>query len=158
MTQALNGAQSGAVLLLALVMLLLMGLLATANMCSNNMAMLLIKNQQQALKMEQAASAAINYVLSDRDYFIRYENYRLGGKINIALPADLLAQIPDSPSVEVTSLDCLLEIRSKGCSRDEAASCDATYYWQIVVTASDQRSEAVFVQGLILDYLPGYCP
>lgn len=158
MKQALHGEQSGAVLLIALVMLLLLGLLATANMSSNNMTMLLIKNQQQALKMEQAASAAVNYVLSDRDYFIRHESYRVGGKINIELPADLLAQIPDSPSIEVTSLDCLIETRSKGCSLDEAASCDATYYWQLVVTASDQRSEAVFVQGLSLDYLPGYCP
>ncbi|MFT7690968.1 MAG: Tfp pilus assembly protein PilX, partial [Porticoccaceae bacterium] len=35
MKQALHGEQSGAVLLIALMMLLLLGLLATANMSSN---------------------------------------------------------------------------------------------------------------------------
>ena len=60
--------QSGAVLIVALMMLLVMTTLGVSTITSTNISLQLVQSQQRQQEASQAAQNSINYLLSDLDY------------------------------------------------------------------------------------------
>lgn len=159
--KALDHKQTGAVLLIALLMLLLLNILTAASISSGNINMQVILIQQRLLEVQQAATNVSNYVLSDLDYFIHYKDYLDSqGQFAPALPDFLFSSPSGQIDIEVDSLVCLFETNISGCSLDGLAPCPQESIWQLSITASDRPSgaQATIIEGVSVKYLPGHCP
>lgn len=159
--RALNHNQMGAVLVIALLMLLLLNILTAASISSSNINMQVVQTQQRLLEVQQAATNVSNYVLSDLDYFIHYRDHlNSQGEFAPALPDFLSASLSGKIDIEVDSLVCLFETNVSGCSLDGSAPCPQETVWQLSTTAMDRPSGAqtTIVEGFSVKYLPGHCP
>ncbi|MGB1403288.1 MAG: hypothetical protein ACPH3I_00665 [Porticoccaceae bacterium] len=149
--------QRGMVLGLALIMLLLLGLLATAGVTSNNIAGQLLRNDQRRQLVHQSAENIVTFLIGKPDYFIRYPQYLdSSGQFSPQLPDYLLTEFIDNPQI---NMSCIAETATVGCSLDQSSSCAVDYYWQIQVKTVDQISgiNIQINQGIRFSYLPGYC-
>ncbi len=154
--------QRGMVLLLALIMLLLLTLLATASITANNIASQLVRHDQRQLAVDRSVENMINYLLSDADYFINYQQYlNADGHFSVPLPSDLSDKFV---TTEIIAFSCIDEVIASGCSLHQSIAgtlpCPVKYYWQLDMRGIDQTSMAstVISQGIGFSYLPGYCP
>ena len=151
--------QRGAVLVVALLMLLVLTTLGVATISSTNINLQLVQSQQRQQETEQVAENAINYLLSDIDYFANNSAYLDGnGDFTLSFPTD----VSNGMTIAVNSLQCLLQATPSGCSLVEGSSapCHPDYYWEANVSVTDSTSGAssTFVEGFKFRYLAGYCP
>lgn len=151
--------QTGAVLVVALLMLLVLTTLGVATISSTNTNLQVVQNQQRQQETAQVAENAINYLLSDIDYFVNNSTYLDGnGDFSLSFPSD----ISNGMNVTVNGLQCLLQAPPKGCSlvKGNSASCHPDYYWEANVSVVDSSSGAstTFIEGFKFRYLAGYCP
>ncbi|HAZ95626.1 MAG TPA: hypothetical protein DCW94_08075 [Porticoccaceae bacterium] len=151
--------QSGAVLVVALLMLLVITALGVGSISMTNMNMQLVQNQQRKQETEQVVENAINYLLSDLDYYVNNSTYvDTGGNFILSFPAN----VSNSMSVTINKLECLLEAIPAGCSLvvGTSAPCHPEYYWEASVSVIDDTSGAssTVVEGFKFKYLAGYCP
>jgi hypothetical protein len=151
--------ETGAVLIVALLMLLVLTTLGVATISSTNTSLQLVKNQQRQQETEQVAENAINYLLSDLDYYINNSTYLDGdGDFTLSFPSD----VTKGMAVNINSLQCLLQATPSGCSLVEGSSapCRPDYYGEAKVTVIDSTSGAssTFIEGFKFRYLAGYCP
>lgn len=153
--------QKGAVLLIALLMLLLLNIFTVASISSSNINMQVIQSQQRLSEVQQVAANLSNYIFSDLDYFINYgAHLDSDGSFSPMFPDVLLTADFGKIDIEVNSLTCLLETNLAGCSLDGSSPCLQETVWQLSISAMDKSSgaQATHVEGLSLRYLAGYCP
>lgn len=152
--------QAGAVLVVALLMLLILTLLGVASIRSSNINMMLVDNQMRTLEMESIARETTEILLSDLDYFVDATNYDVSG--NFIEPA-FVSTLEGSRGVNISidNVECKEEISLPGYSIVVGSSTGSrsNVYWQTEVTVSDATSGATstFVQGFKFRYLEGYC-
>ena len=151
--------QRGAVLVVALLMLLVLTTLGVATISSTNINLKLVQSQQRHQETEQVAENSINYLLSDINYFVNNSDYLdSNGDFTLSFPAD----VSSGMTVVVNSLQCLLQATPSGCSLVEGSSapCHPDYYWEANISVTDSTSGAssTFVEGFKFRYLAGYCP
>ncbi len=151
--------QNGAVLVVALLMLLVLTTLGVATITSSNINLQLVHSQQRQQETEQVAENSLNYLLSDIDYFVNNSAYLdSNGDFALSFPSDITKGL----TVTVNSLQCLLQATPSGCSLVEGSSapCHPDYYWEANISVTDAGSGAssTFVEGFKFKYLAGYCP
>ena len=151
--------QRGAVLIVALLMLLVMTSLGVSTITSTNMTLQLVQSQQRQQETRQAAQNSINYLLSDIDYYVNNSSYLDGnGDFSLSFPSN----VSNGMAVTVNSLQCLLQATPAGCSLLEGSSapCHPEYYWEADVSVTDNVSGASsnIIEGFKFRYLEGYCP
>jgi hypothetical protein len=151
--------QRGAVLVVALVMLLVLTTLGVSTISSTNINLKLVQSQQRQQETEQVAENSINYLLSDINYFVNNSDYLdSNGDFTLSFPTD----VSSGMTVVVNSLQCLLQATPSGCSLVEGSSapCHPDYYWEANISVTDSTSGAssTFVEGFKFRYLAGYCP
>lgn len=151
--------QTGAVLIVALLMLLVLTTLGVATINSTNINLQLVQSQQRQQETEQVAENAINYLISDIDYFVNNVTYLDGnGDFTLSFPST----VANGMNVTVNRLQCLLQATPSGCSLVEGSSapCHPNYYWEANITVTDSTSGAssTFIEGFKFKYLAGYCP
>ena len=143
--------QRGAVLIVALMMLLVMTTLGVSTITSTNISLQLVQSQQRQQEASQAAQNSINYLLSDIDYYVN-------GDFTLSFPTN----VSNGMTVTVNGLQCLLQATPAGCSLLEGSSapCHPEYYWEADVSVTDTVSGASsnIVEGFKFRYLEGYCP
>ena len=153
------GRQRGAVLLVALMMLLVMTGLGVSTITSTNIGLQLVQSQQRQQEASQAAQNSINYLLSDLDYYTNNSSYLDGnGDFTLSFPTN----VSNGMAVTINSLQCLLQATPAGCSLLESSSapCHPEYYWEADVSVTDNVSGASsnIIEGFKFRYLEGYCP
>ena len=80
--------QRGAVLIVALMMLLVMTTLGVSTMTTTNISLQLVQSQQRQQEASQAAQNSINYLLSDIDYYVNNSTYLDGnGDFTLSFPS-----------------------------------------------------------------------
>ncbi len=151
--------QRGAVLIVALMMLLVMTTLGVSTMTTTNISLQLVQSQQRQQEASQAAQNSINYLLSDIDYYVNNSTYLDGnGDFTLSFPTN----VSNGMTVTVNGLQCLLQATSAGCSLLEGSSapCHPEYYWEADVSVTDPVSGASsnIIEGFKFRYLEGYCP
>ena len=157
----MNGSsQNGAVLVVALLMLLILTLLGAATIRTSNINMMLVDNQSRTLEMEAIAREATEILLSELDYFVDTTNFDAGN--NFIEPAFVTAlEAAKGVSIAIDSVKCLEEQPVAGYSITVGSSTSvrSDVYWESSVTVDDLSSGATttFVQGFKFRYLEGYC-
>ena len=151
--------QSGAVLIVALMMLLVMTTLGVSTITSTNISLQLVQSQQRQQEASQAAQNSINYLLSDLDYYVNNSTYLDGnGDFTLSFPSN----VSNGMAVTINGLQCLLQATPAGCSLLEGSSapCHPEYYWEADVSVTDNVSGASsnIVEGFKFRSLEGYCP
>lgn len=149
--------QRGAVLIVALIMLLVMTTLGVSTITSTNISLQLVQNQQRQQEASQAAQNSINYLLSDLDYYVNNSTYLDGnGDFTLSFPSN----VSNGMTVTVNGLQCLLQTTPAGCSLVNPTPCHPEYYWEADVSVSDSVSGASsnIIEGFKFRYLEGYCP
>jgi hypothetical protein len=151
--------QQGAVLIVALLMLLVMTSLGVSTITSTNMTLQLVQSQQRQQEAQQVAQNSINYLLSDLDYYVNNSSYLDGnGDFTLSFPSN----VANGMTVTVNGLECLLQATPAGCSLLEGSSapCHPEYYWEADVSVIDNVSGASsnIIEGFKFRYLEGYCP
>ncbi|MDC0003284.1 hypothetical protein OAE19_02700 [Porticoccaceae bacterium] len=151
--------QTGAVLLVALLMLLVITALGVGSISMTNVNMQLVQNQQRKQETEQVVANTINYLLGDLDYYVNNSAYvDTGGNFLLSFPVN----VSNGMSVTINKLECLLEAIPAGCSLlvGTSAPCHPEYYWEASVSVSDATSGALstVIEGFKFKYLAGYCP
>ncbi len=153
--------ETGAVLFLALIMLLLLNMLTAASISSSNISMQVIHSQQALADVQQVATNTSNYLISNLDHAINYQAY-LDSEDNFSpvIPEVLAVRGSETFDIQVDSFVCLLERDVSGCSRGSEIPCPKESIWQLSITASNKTTGAQtsIVEGFSLTYLPGYCP
>ncbi|MDG1819035.1 MAG: hypothetical protein P8H31_04300 [Porticoccaceae bacterium] len=151
--------QAGAVLIVALLMLMVLTTLGSSTISSTSSKLQLLKTQQRYQETEQVAENTINYLLSDLDYFVNHSAYL---DSNGGFAPSLPSYISNGMNITYNSLHCLREKKSSGCSISEGSSavCYPDYYWEanITVTHSTSGASSTLVKGFKFRYLAGYCP
>ena len=135
--------QSGAVLVISLLMLLVMTLLAVSSISSSNVNLLIVNNVQSSLQTEAAAQQAIELAISDIETFNS--------------PAELSRTI-DGRDVTVTQAHCLGYEPAAGFSAKWSLAPEDTV-WQFAAQASDSVSGAgaSITQGVRILMAAGAC-
>ena len=151
--------QSGAVLIVALMMLLVMTTLGVSTITSTNISLQLVQSQQRQQEASQAAQNSINYLLSDLDYYVNNSSYLDGnGDFSLSFPSN----VSNGMAVTINGVQCLLQATPAGCSLLEGSSapCHPEYYWEVDVSVTDAVSGASsnIIKGFKFRYLEGYCP
>ena len=151
--------QSGAVLIVALMMLLVMTTLGVSTITSTNISLQLVQSQQRQQEASQAAQNSINYLLSDLDYYVNNSSYLDGnGDFSLSFPSN----VSNGMAVTINGVQCLLQATPAGCSLLEGSSapCHPEYYWEVDVSVTDAVSGASshIIEGFKFRYLEGYCP
>lgn len=151
--------QTGAVLLVALLMLLVITALGVGSISMTNVNMQLVQNQQRKQETEQVVENTINYLLGDLDYYVNNSAYvDTGGNFILSFPAN----VSNGMSVTINKLECLSEAIPAGCSLlvGTSAPCHPEYYWEASVSVIDDTSGAssTLIEGFKFKYLAGYCP
>ena len=119
--------QSGAVLIVALMMLLVMTTLGVSTITSTNISLQLVQSQQRQQEASQAAQNSINYLLSDLDYYVNNSSYLDGnGDFSLSFPSN----VSNGMAVTINGVQCLLQATPAGCSLLEGSSapCHPEYY------------------------------
>lgn len=158
-SRTIRNRHRGAVLIVALIMLLVLTTLGVSTITSTNINLQLLQSQQRQQEAQQAAQNSINYLLSDLDYYINNASYLDGnGDFTLSFPSN----VSSGMVVTVNSLQCLLQATPAGCSLLEGSSapCHPEYYWEAEVSVTDNVSGASsnIVEGFKFRYLEGYCP
>jgi len=158
-SRAIRNPHRGAVLIVALIMLLVLTTLGVSTITSTNINLQLLQSQQRQQEAQQAAQNSINYLLSDLDYYINNASYLDGdGNFTLSFPSN----VSSGMVVTVNSLQCLLQATPAGCSLLEGSSapCHPEYYWEADVSVTDNVSGAssTIIEGFKFRYLEGYCP
>ncbi|MDA7852357.1 pilus assembly PilX N-terminal domain-containing protein [Porticoccaceae bacterium] len=158
-SRAIRNQHRGAVLIVALIMLLVLTTLGVSTITSTNINLQLLQSQQRQQEAQQAAQNSINYLLSDLDYYINNASYLDGdGDFTLSFPSN----VSSGMVVTVNSLQCLLQATPAGCSLLEGSSapCHPEYYWEADVSVTDNVSGAssTIIEGFKFRYLEGYCP
>lgn len=151
--------QQGAVLVVALLMLLVLTTLGVSTITTTNINLQLVESQQRQQESQQVAQNSINYLLSDIDYYINNSSYLDGD-------GNFVVSFPDTVStgmtISINSVQCLLQATPAGCSllEDSSAPCHPEYYWEANISATDPVSGAssTVIEGFKFRYLEGYCP
>ncbi len=151
--------QGGAVLVVALIMLLVLTTLGVSTITTTNINLQLVQSQQRQQETQQAAQNAINYLLSDINYYVDNSSYLdADGNFSLSFPSS----VANGMNVSINSVKCLLQAKSAGCSLLEGTSapCHPEYYWQADITVTDNISgaESSVIEGFKFRYLEGYCP
>lgn len=164
--------QTGAVLLVALLMLLVITALGVGSISMTNINMQLVQNQQRKQETEQVVENAINYLLGDLDYYVNNSAYvDTGGNFILSFPAN----VSNGMSVTINSVECLFAAVVPGNSSggpsgifSEDGTADTNlgsvppkeYYWEVSATVVDSSSGAssTFIQGFKYKSQVGDCP
>ncbi len=138
--------QRGAVLLVALVMLGIMALIATATINSSYINKLLIGNQLSRMQTEQIAHNLIETVLSDVDHFLD--------------PASALSigASVDGRTVTVSNPTCIRAREVSGYSLTATIVPEVTY-WSFDINVIDPVTGATTAMqyGAKFNYTAGFC-
>ena len=168
-------AQRGAVLVVALLMLLVLTTLGVATISSTNINLQLVQSQQRQQETEQVAENAINYLLSDVDYYENNSTYLDGnGDFTLSFPSD----VSNGMDVTINSVKCIfgavvpgdslgggatkgIFLESGEAAEDFGPGPPKEYYWETNITVIDSSSGAssTFIQGFKFKYnQPADCP
>ena len=127
--------QCGSVLVLTLLMLLFLQFVAIAVVNSTNVSSIVVRNYQTSTELKLASHNIINYVLTNKDYFVNYSAYlHSDGEFDIPLNSLLSPQI----NAKIISFKCLDIGPFKS-----PLHCNMTHqYWQLIVRVEDFKSQA----------------
>ena len=130
----------GSVLVLTLVTLLFVQFLALSMVASINITGHILRNHEKKQAINRDADNLINYVITNKDYFLSYSDYiNPEGKFEIMIPDHIVApprfgkitqfECTDCPSVttSVSSLDTLLSFNNT--------------HWVLKIEISDLQTE-----------------
>ena len=141
--------QCGSVLVLTLLMLLFLQFVAIAVVNSTNVSSMVVRNYQTSTELKLASHNIINYVLTNKDYFVNYDSYlNPDGKFEISLDTLISSDI----GTTVISFKCLDLV-----SYDNPTNCGLNNkYWQLVVQVEDFKTQASMrvEQGIHLSLAP----
>jgi len=142
--------QSGAIMLLTLLMLMFLQFVAVAVVNSANISSHVLRNFESAVAVERGADNLINYVLGNKDYFIRYSAYlNADGAFEVSIPEGLIAK----PAIgKISSFRCLRDSGGAGAVQDMRRCNLNSRYWQLIVEVINPQTGAnvTVVQGLKL--------
>ena len=89
-SRTIRNRHRGAVLIVALIMLLVLTTLGVSTITSTNINLQLLQSQQRQQEAQQAAQNSINYLLSDLDYYINNASYLDGnGDFTLSFPSNV---------------------------------------------------------------------
>ncbi len=159
MMQRSASSQQGVVLIAALVMLVAMTGIGMSSVTTTNVNMMLANFQRAQMEVESVGQNVLNYLLSDDDYYVNYDDYLDGdGNFTTTIPSD----IQENKTTEVAFVRCVRETPGLGGTMNIGIQVAVTprYYWEVGVTVSETTtaSESTYVDGFRMTYLEGYCP
>jgi len=136
------GKQSGAALVVSLLLLLVMTVLAVTSINTSRVNLLIVRNLQDKADTESGALQAIETFLSDRGNFYNPQarSYAINGR-----------------NITVSAPDCLYETPASGYSASWSLAPQETH-WEL--SAHDENSGGAsteMVQGVKINMLSGNC-
>lgn len=138
--------QCGSVLVLTLLMLLFLQFVAIAVVNSTNVSSMVVRNYQTSSELSLASHKIINFILTNKDYFVDYSAYlNSDGEFEIPLNSLLSPQM----NAKIISFKCL-DIGPFQSPLD----CNMTnQYWQLIVSVEDFKSQTSIeiMQGIVLN-------
>jgi Tfp pilus assembly protein PilX len=158
--------QGGAVLLIALIMLVVLTLFAITAIRTGNIGFKVVGNQQAQKLMEASAQEAIEQVISSLGNFDPVtivpssttvaQRVCVNGSVPVAIPP---ATCASGTQVDVAPVRCIASTRSQF---DSLTQPMATYdnVWEIVATVTDSATgaKATYHQGVKIRMLSNSCP
>lgn len=139
----------GSVMVLTLVILLLLELIAMATVASVNIGHHIIRNHESALAVDRDANNLINYLMTNRHYFLNYKAYLdHNGKFDIAIPDYIVGPPRTGRVVQFECTDCVF---ANANTATKLTALDQTH-WVLGVEVSDRQTGAgtKLMQGLEL--------
>lgn len=137
--------QCGSVLVLTLLMLLFLQFVAIAVVNSTNVSSMVVRNYQTSSELSLASHKIINFILTNKDYFVDYSAYlNSDGEFEIPLNSLLSPQM----NAKIIGFKCL-DIGPFQSPLD----CNMTnQYWQLIVLVEDFKSQTSIeiMQGIVL--------
>lgn len=142
-------AAEGSVLVVTMVVLLLLQLIVAATLSSVNISSQVLLHNQRTTAVERDGDNLLNYLISNRDYFINHSSYPgTDSKFDIPIPDHIVAQPRRASIAEFTCLNCPAVEPSTGQTL-ELSDLDQTT-WQLKIEISDAQTGVVteLIQGL----------
>ena len=144
----------GSILVLTLVILLLLELIAMATVSSVNIGNHILRNHESALDVDRDANNLINYVMTNKEYFLNYLDYiNENRKFEITIPDYVVGPPRRGRVVEFECTDCV-PANANSSAELKLSALDQTH-WLLRVEVSDLQTGAgtAVVQGLLLTTL-----
>ena len=144
----------GSVLVLTLVILLLLGLITMATVSSVNISSHIFRNHESVLAVDRDADNLINYMMTNKDYFLNYSDYiNENRKFEITIPDYVVGPPRRSRVVEFECTDCV-PANTNSSAELKLSALDQTR-WLLRVEVSDLQTGAgtAVVQDLLLTTL-----
>jgi hypothetical protein len=126
-------------------MLLFLQFVAIAVVNSTNVSSMVVRNYQTSTELKLASHKIINYVLTNKDYFVNYSAYlNSDGEFDIPLNSLLSPQI----NARIISFKCL----DTGPFQTPLDCNMTNQYWQLIVSVEDFKSQTSIevMQGIVL--------
>lgn len=141
----------GSVLVLTLVTLLFVQFLALSMVASVNITGHILRNHEKKQAINRDADNLINYVITNKDYFLSYSDYiNAEGKFEIMIPDHIVAP---PRSGKITHFECTEcpSVTASVSSLDTLLSFNNTH-WVLKVEISDLQTETrvAVEQGLVI--------
>ena len=157
----INRKQDGAVLIVALMMLLVLTILGVASIRTSNTNLQLVDSQMRALEVEQVARNVTEYLLSDRDIYIDVPNVFVNGSGEFigVIPASYMQDsFGNALAVVVDNIRCIEERPESGWPVG-FPNTPQINYWNIDVEVTDSVSGAStkYSQGFKFKYSANNC-
>lgn len=139
----------GSVLVFSLVILLLIELTAMTMVSSINITSHILRNHEKKQAIDRDADNLINYVITNKNYFLGYSDYiNAQGNFEIAIPDYVVAAPRSGRIAEFECIDCASSYPMK-LSKAELMTLDDTH-WTLKIEVSDLQigSKVAVGQGL----------